>query len=124
MGVFYETDGPPVQAWMRNSPQEERCSTTLGRFGWVLFYRPRGERLLSTEGEVLDGKWVRAPRRWFVFGDGGEVVDLSDGEDDVVLGLPKGMAEVVIEARDRQVEAWLEWAKRTRDSQDQEERRR
>lgn len=66
---------------------------------------------MSEEGAVLDDKWVPAPRRWFVFGQTQAECEIWDSESEVMLGLPIELASEVLEARDRAVDAWLEWAK-------------
>ena len=70
---------------------------------------------MSEEGAVINGKWVPAPRRWFRFGSNGEVCDLSDGEGEVLIGIPVAWEDTIEEARDRVVDAWLAWAEKVRD---------
>jgi len=68
--------------------------------------------MMSEEGMLCRGKWEPAPRRWFVFGEGGGTCEISDGEDQVMLHLPQSMVSEVLKARDRSVDAWMEWAKK------------
>jgi len=46
----------------------------------------------------------RLHARWFIFGEGPNGCDLSDGEEDVFWALPKPVAERIMAARDAYID--------------------
>jgi hypothetical protein len=49
----------------------------------------------------MDAAEAHGFRRWFIFGESGDTVDLSDGEADVLQKIDRDLARKIIAARNR-----------------------
>lgn len=47
-------------------------------------------------------------KRWFIFGESKESVDISNGEEDVLTNVSRKEAELVIDERDRIIDVLVE----------------
>lgn len=66
---------------------------------------------MGKTGKVIRGRWQEEPRAWIVFGERPDgLVDVSDGEETVMLSVPRDVAEEAIHGRQRAIESWWAWA--------------